>query len=245
MPKIPWKCSNCNADLMVWPYTVKNGNPRFCNQKCRGEFLTGRWTGEKNPNWIGEMLVLECQHCHETFKQKIHSQRFCSKKCADTFRQKKSSYICEQCGNTFEREDANVKSHGGTARFCDLDCMGKWNSEHRAGENSHSWKGGKDRPSAQPEYLSEQYHIRRAREANAPINDFTNGQWEELLAYFDHRCGYCNRKMDSLDREHMTPISRGGNHSLENIIPSCRRCNVRKSDRTLLEFVAFAGLQNA
>jgi 5-methylcytosine-specific restriction endonuclease McrA len=44
-----------------------------------------------------------------------------------------------------------------------------------------------------------------------------------------HRCQYCGEIADSLD--HVTPRSRGGAHSWDNVVACCRRCNLRKGDR--------------
>ncbi|MCI0424327.1 MAG: HNH endonuclease [Actinobacteria bacterium] len=48
-----------------------------------------------------------------------------------------------------------------------------------------------------------------------------------------HQCQYCGGPAESLD--HVTPRSRGGDHSWENVVACCRPCNVRKGDRTLHE----------
>jgi 5-methylcytosine-specific restriction endonuclease McrA len=43
------------------------------------------------------------------------------------------------------------------------------------------------------------------------------------------RCQYCGDPADSLD--HVTPRSRGGTHTWDNVVACCRRCNLRKGDR--------------
>jgi len=47
----------------------------------------------------------------------------------------------------------------------------------------------------------------------------------------------------------MTPLSRGGRHETENIVPACRRCNQTKNSKNLLEFAAYtarrASMMNA
>lgn len=44
-----------------------------------------------------------------------------------------------------------------------------------------------------------------------------------------HRCQYCGSTAESID--HVTPRSRGGDHSWENVVACCRTCNVKKADR--------------
>lgn len=45
-----------------------------------------------------------------------------------------------------------------------------------------------------------------------------------------HECQYCGGPAESLD--HVTPRSRGGDHTWENVVACCRRCNVAKGNRT-------------
>lgn len=48
-----------------------------------------------------------------------------------------------------------------------------------------------------------------------------------------HRCQYCGRPAENID--HVLPRSRGGTHSWENVVASCRSCNSRKENRTPAE----------
>ena len=47
------------------------------------------------------------------------------------------------------------------------------------------------------------------------------------------RCVYCESAATSID--HVLPRSRGGDHSWENVVSACHRCNHVKADRTLKE----------
>lgn len=70
---------------------------------------------------------------------------------------------------------------------------------------------------------------RRARKANAPVNDFTAAQWRDLQEHFQHRCAYCGKRAKGhLTQDHLTPLSKGGSHTLGNIAPACRSCNGKK-----------------
>jgi 5-methylcytosine-specific restriction endonuclease McrA len=62
-------------------------------------------------------------------------------------------------------------------------------------------------------------------------------EWLTILTEFDHRCAYCNVG-GSLEMEHMTPLSRGGLHTTDNVVPACPTCNRRKGPLTALEFLA-------
>jgi 5-methylcytosine-specific restriction endonuclease McrA len=43
-------------------------------------------------------------------------------------------------------------------------------------------------------------------------------------------CQYCGAAAENLD--HVIPRSRGGLHTWDNVVASCRKCNARKEDRT-------------
>lgn len=51
-----------------------------------------------------------------------------------------------------------------------------------------------------------------------------------VFARDGHRCQYCGAAAENID--HVVPRSRGGTHTWENVVASCRSCNARKEDRT-------------
>jgi len=69
---------------------------------------------------------------------------------------------------------------------------------------------------------------RRAAKTEAPLNDLTAAQWEEIKNAYGHRCAYCHRKMKRLTQDHITPVSKGGSHTLANVVPACQSCNSKK-----------------
>lgn len=48
-----------------------------------------------------------------------------------------------------------------------------------------------------------------------------------------HLCGGAIASLDELEFDHVTPTSRGGEHTEDNVRPSHRSCNRRKKDRLL------------
>lgn len=48
-----------------------------------------------------------------------------------------------------------------------------------------------------------------------------------------HTCQYCGLAAESID--HVIPRSRGGEHTWDNVVAACRRCNTLKRDRYLHE----------
>lgn len=83
---------------------------------------------------------------------------------------------------------------------------------------------------------------RRARLANALINDFTTEQWWQIKSEHDNRCVYCGKRYERLTQEHKIPLIRGGLHTVSNIVPACKSCNSRKGTMTQEEFY-YAGMR--
>ena len=50
-----------------------------------------------------------------------------------------------------------------------------------------------------------------------------------VFARDGQRCQYCDRPAENID--HVIPRSRGGEHTWENVVASCRPCNARKEAR--------------
>ena len=110
-----------------------------------------------------------------------------------------------------------------------------WTEANRAAVNAR----GRARRRSSAKVREQQREGRRkwrARKRNAEVNDLTEKQWSELLAVNGAHCAYCG-STEHIAQDHAVPLSRGGDHTLVNVVPACRSCNSRKHTMTLLEFV--------
>lgn len=77
---------------------------------------------------------------------------------------------------------------------------------------------------ANPEKRRLYEHARRARKAASTVVPFSMddmlADWEEHDLY---ACAFCGGPFEDID--HLMPLSRGGEHSIANIVPSCFECN--------------------
>jgi HNH endonuclease len=57
---------------------------------------------------------------------------------------------------------------------------------------------------------------------------------QALFARDGHLCMYCGGQFSprGLSRDHIVPLSQGGNDSWKNVVSACKRCNNRKAGRT-------------
>jgi 5-methylcytosine-specific restriction endonuclease McrA len=57
----------------------------------------------------------------------------------------------------------------------------------------------------------------------------------EIFIRDDFTCQYCGIRGGDLTIDHITPRSRGGQHTWENLVSACRPCNHRKGGKTVVE----------
>jgi hypothetical protein len=82
---------------------------------------------------------------------------------------------------------------------------------------------------AHPETVRTENKQRRAQRKQAPVNDLTHAQWLEIQVAQDHRCYYCGKRCKGkLTQDHIQPLSKGGSHTVHNVIGACQSCNSRK-----------------
>ena len=70
------------------------------------------------------------------------------------------------------------------------------------------------------------------------IDNIPNTKRAQVYAKYDGCCAYCGRRITfrELDIDHFVPKSKGGGNELQNLFPSCQRCNRMKADLTIEEF---------
>ena len=85
-----------------------------------------------------------------------------------------------------------------------------------------------------PEIFRVNAERRRSRKKGLP-STLTIAQWELIKRTFNDRCAYCGNELP-LQQEHFIPLSKGGEYTHNNIIPSCKSCNSSKHDRNFFEW---------
>jgi 5-methylcytosine-specific restriction endonuclease McrA len=125
------------------------------------------------------------------------------------------------------------------------EAMRRWRSAHPA---EHAAQG-RERYARDPEKVRRiidsspnraavrraMHNRRRDRTRGQP--SFTAAEWLALVALYEGRCAYC-RECGPLHADHRIPLSRGGTNTIDNILPACVRCNLRKAKMTEEEFRA-------
>lgn len=76
-----------------------------------------------------------------------------------------------------------------------------------------------------PSVIRLRYFVRVPYQRRAPLSR------RGVFLRDDGRCQYCGKPAESID--HVIPRSRGGEHTWENVVAACTRCNTLKRDRLL------------
>lgn len=74
------------------------------------------------------------------------------------------------------------------------------------------------------------YVYKRKQLSKFAISTLTQTEWKELKEQYNQCCAYCCKHTDRLTMDHIIPISKGGTHTKENIVPACKSCNSSKGD---------------
>lgn len=78
--------------------------------------------------------------------------------------------------------------------------------------------------------------VRQSRIKNI-LNTLTAKEWLNILKQYDYRCAYCGKDLlnlfDRPTRDHIMPVSKGGDNIKENIVPACQSCNSRKHNKII------------
>jgi len=96
----------------------------------------------------------------------------------------------------------------------------------KASQYSKKWR------LANPEKVVATVEQYRARKMMAPGTGITERQWKKLMKKYSYLCIYCGQKK-KLTIDHVIPLSRGGRHDIDNIVPACRPCNSSKQAKPL------------
>ena len=72
---------------------------------------------------------------------------------------------------------------------------------------------------------------RRMHFATKGVVSLTAEDWKDVLGEYNYSCAYCGDSETKLTVDHVVPISKGGKHTKDNVVPACVKCNATKSDK--------------
>lgn len=67
----------------------------------------------------------------------------------------------------------------------------------------------------------------QAKRRTDGCNSVATWEWERVVRQYNYCCAYCGKEC-YLTMDHVIPLSKGGKHVIENIVPACSECNTKK-----------------
>lgn len=101
-------------------------------------------------------------------------------------------------------------------------------NKERYSETSRKWR------KKNPEKCLEICKRRRTLKKGIPYR-LSIQQWQEIKNKFNNKCAYCGKEKP-LTQEHFIPVVKGGEYSINNILPVCKSCNCSKGKQDFFEW---------
>jgi len=105
--------------------------------------------------------------------------------------------------------------------------VAQWHRTNR----EHVRESRRKRYTAAPWVRKAELQTRRAlKKMNGSGCGVSAQEWKAILDANDNRCAHCLAQVNPLTMDHVIPLSKGGEHSPENVVPACMSCNSSKHD---------------
>jgi predicted nucleic acid-binding Zn ribbon protein len=220
--RVPKTCAECGQPLDLY-------KRRYCSLRCasRAEYFR---------NYPVMQPRAMCELCGEPLPENSTRRRsYCSDLCqsrAWTGRQPRvKATHCHHCG---EPLPADSNAH---QRYCTPRCQNQaWIKEHRRPKITSCIRCNgalvTGRRLCTVCIATSHWAFRRQNGGHVYKRD-----WIRLMRRYDGLCAYC-QNAPGVEVDHVIPVSRGGRHTLGNVLPACPSCNRRKHARTLMEWRA-------
>ncbi len=179
---------------------------------------------------IGNPKVFKTCFCGVKFKEYTckKSKKFCSRLC---YEKSLLKYPESKLKLTVaQRQFVYRKNHKEKfINFCDCG-EAKTNTAEKCRKCKDLFQRGENHPQFIGGYEVKLKHNRERLQKIKILGNHTPNEWAELKKKFGYMC-LCCKKVEpeiKLTRDHIIPISKGGNDTIENIQPLCLSCNCRK-----------------
>jgi hypothetical protein len=216
------------------------------NKAKRAEKKTNATPVEKfNPPRVNGRYP-NCLHCGADIPESADPRtRWCSRNCKDSaaWRRQNPTNPVERCAWCNVKMPKGKKPH---ALYCSRKCKGasySYNNPATAEENRERYIKERDRrlqhasdyQKTNPDVPRRARNKRRARALKNGVHHITRRDWRRMIRRYDNCCFYCGAS-GRMTMDHVIPLTRGGKHSIGNVVPACRSCNSSKRSRTIVEW---------
>jgi len=184
-------------------------------------------------------LRANCKECRKAYNKKYYQEnkeyvKACRKKYYQENLEKEKAYKKKWREENKEKERARSKKWREENSEYDKAYKKKYREENQEQIKARHKKWREENPERQRAINRLSSSKRRARKLNTQVEAITDELLKEhwIKKGIDpHRCFYCeDRPYEHL--EHCIPLSRGGTHTKDNLVPACASCNLSKGTKT-------------
>ena len=175
---------------------------------------------KKGKNGFGS----ECKQCRKSYRRWHHKKN----------KEKYNQLRKERYQKNKKRETAQVYAYREKNKKRIKEYWAHYYQRNKEQYKSHNKRYREENPGKFKEYSRRRNHRRRQAELGTKFN-FSAEEWQQCLAHFNHQCAYCGSK-ESLEQEHVVPVSAGGHYTADNIIPACKSCNSSKNNKIMQDW---------
>lgn len=245
-------CLNCGSSKSVSEFhknkTTKDGLAHWC-KICTSEYKKQHYQKKRE-----ELLEYQKQYYKENTEER--------KEYARQYRNDNPEKVAKIKALWYKNNPEKVSEQRRLYNENNKDKIAKWKKQYAIENREHIAKYQKAYSIKNKErlakyikkyskkYYKENPHVqrisyqrRRAAQQKLPYT-LTQKQWEQIKEDFGYKCAYCGISEqeyfkisdEQLHQEHFVPLSRGGEYTHNNIVPSCRSCNSSKNNTDFKEW---------
>jgi len=231
-----------------------HGTKKYCSKECRNRASYNRTKENKEP----PKHIKICESCKTEFITGHSGKKYCSSKCLNKLsweRYRKKDRFCIVCDSKVEISAHNYCSDSCKAeakkqrRLRDRDKKAVWIKQYRKDNKARLSEQKKEYYEANKDKIreySKQYrkdnkekglfHNQKRRALKRGLSSqLTFTQWDAIKNAFSNCCAYCGQDK-ALEQEHFIALSKGGEHTYNNIIPACKSCNSSKGNKDFFQW---------
>lgn len=229
------KCKKCEEVIQkrkrkqkrTLKLTIKIEIPKnkICN-KCGEELpLTGEYFSKASKGKFG--FKSSCKKCNSNYQKESRISNPEKTRERDRLNKKKHAEKIRE-NNKIRRE----KNREQLALKCkeyreeNPDKVKAYNDKYRK-ENEEKIKIATSRWRKKNPHKTIEYRHKRMAKMLQLDYGFNISDWNKCISFFNNECAYCGSK-EKLTQDHFIPVSKGGEYTINNIIPVCSWCNSSK-----------------
>jgi hypothetical protein len=194
-----------------------------------------------------ELKTLDCFSKDKAKKDGfVHKCKKCCSKYyfanKEKVREARIQYRLDNVDRTKERYLANIdriKENKKEYYLANIDKIKKYRKENAHIRRQWNLANAEKIKEQQRQYNLANPEIRKNADNRRRTKKLSNGVYEiskkELKRIYSSPCFYCG-STNSIHADHIIPISKGGRHSIGNLLPACAKCNMSKGSRLLVEW---------